>query len=133
MNKVAFLISKPLQLLISLAIINDAKYLHPVELIIIDGFKNADKLKLRLSNSLKNDSRFSVAYAKNHTEAHNKIIENNYKTIYIDSDVGFNKYIALIKIKKKLQNFQLYVYEEGSGTYRTDLYRNPIKTILNTH
>lgn len=41
--------------------------------------------------------------------------------IYIDSDIGLKPLIDFYKLKLKSRRTEIHVYEEGVGTYRTDL------------
>lgn len=50
--------------------------------------------------------------------------------VFIDSDVGLKTYIQLCLFKLKRPKSEIHVYEEGIGTYRTDLIPSIPKKIL---
>lgn len=50
--------------------------------------------------------------------------------IFIDSDIGLKPACDFIKLKLKSKNTQLCVYEEGIGTYRTDIIKNKLKKAI---
>lgn len=130
MSSKIFLVTKPLQLLISLAIIENITSSGPISLLIVDDFFDAKNVYSALNNS-KNLTRIdNIIYFENHSDAFKYLEINKYNIIFIDSDVGFKRFIQLLKLKISNPKNQLIVYEEGLGTYRNNIYKSPKKNIL---
>lgn len=123
-----FIISKPLQLMVCLAIIEQLPNEIPKELIIIDTFFGADKLASKLIKF--NEKWQTTIFLKDHAQAFEYCRNRRYKKLFIDSDVGFQKNIDLIKLKIFSINTKISVYEEGMGSYRNEMYHGIKKKIL---
>lgn len=119
MNRIIYVCSKPLQLIISLILLEKEENRNKnICIFIIDDFANS----IEISNSLnKLFPGISTTWHKNKKNALNikKISDND--EIYIDSDVGIRNAITLTKLKFIRRNITLHLYEEGIGTYRTNL------------
>lgn len=50
--------------------------------------------------------------------------------VFIDSDIGLKPVYAFRRLKARSKNTRLCVYEEGIGTYRTDLIRSRTKRVV---
>lgn len=123
-----FIISKPLPLMVSLAIIDQLPTEVVKELIIIDTFFGAEKLASKLIEA-STIWRHAI-FLKNHVEAFKYCRKRRYEKLFIDSDVGFQKNIDLIKLKICSRNTKVSVYEEGLGSYRNEIYHGIRKKIL---
>lgn len=118
---VAFIISKPIQFLISLAIINDYYSGISVDFLVIDDFCDAYKFSYSIGLSEHNNSINHAIYCIDHYEAFRKLKNKKYTTIFMDSDVGFVRHLQFIKYKLT-SNARINIFEEGLGTYRNNLY-----------
>jgi len=98
-------------------------------LYVADHFFNSKKI----SESKELNKVFEkVKWFKTRNEAIYVAATKKPKTVYIDSDVGLNPLIRLCILKLRSKKTKIHVYEEGIGTYRTDLINNKIKkTIYN--
>jgi hypothetical protein len=126
MSKVAFVITKPLQLLVSLAIIETFSKELTTDLIITNDFCDAESISKRINTHLKKAMKQinGVIFFENQTTAYKHLMKSAYDSIYIDSDVGFKRYIEILWIKAKKYKSKISVYEEGLGTYRNDIFKN---------
>jgi hypothetical protein len=116
-NKVVFIVSKPLQYMISDIIshnLDSEKYL-----IVIDSFSQARQVAERIS---KNKKWHMVSTVKNRFLSLVKAAFYKPKILYIDTDVGLRLYFYILIFKTLNFKSKVYVYEEGLGTYRTDIY-----------
>ncbi|MFN4043808.1 polysialyltransferase family glycosyltransferase [Limnobacter sp.] len=127
-EKTVFLISKPLQLLISLSISEQIECKNKPEFIIINSFNKAEKVAFNFSKLYSNTHKVNYFRARNEALAHiRKCRPNN---LFIDSDLGFQNYLSLARIKINNIKVKINVYEEGMGTYRTDCYSGFKKKIF---
>jgi len=93
-------------------------------LYVIDSFHNSKKI----ANSPELKKYFkSISWFKTKKEAFFSAAVQNPDSIFIDSDVGVKNFIALCQLKIRSVRTEINVYEEGLGTYRTDLVTNVIK------
>lgn len=123
-----FIITKPLQLMIVLAIIKQLPEKIHKELLIIDFFADAEKVSIKLSEII--DSTFSVIFLKDDIQAFNLSGKKKYKKLFMDSDVGFFRNLTLFNLKIRSIKTIFCTYEEGIGTYRNDLYFGVKRTFL---
>jgi len=127
-GKVAFLITKPLQLMVSLCISQQENSTPKPDFLIVNNFAGSSEISSQLQHNFTNlqnplffnDRKTALGYVKS----------NNYKTLFIDSDVGFRNLIELGFLKINNPNLSIHVYEEGLGTYRSDFYSGFKKLIL---
>lgn len=120
LGKSAFLISKPLQLMIALCIVQQHQWdIKPV-FVILDAFRGAESVAGRLSRDFSHIQ--TPIFIKERVEAFSFLRKKKFNNLFVDSDVGLQNYIALALQKLSNHRLSIYVYEEGLGTYRTDLY-----------
>jgi len=72
----------------------------------------------------------TTCYKNTHREAYQYASGERYSKLFIDSDIGMQKYLQLILYKLRSPNTFFAVYEEGLGTYREDLYQRWKKFFL---
>jgi hypothetical protein len=123
MKPIAFIVSKPLQLLMVLSIVGQLRAEKKTHLVIVDSFANAKVVcdNMRLIDWTFGD--FAIHFADTMTDAYAFVLcENEIGTLFIDSDVGFRRHLSLVRMKLQRPSLKIIVYEEGIGTYRTDLY-----------
>jgi len=116
----AFLITKPLQLMVALSILRQSKWASPPSFLIADTFEDAEAVFARLPATYGND--LNAKFFLSQKEAYRHLGNNSYTNVFIDSDVGAKKFLMLSLFKLRNIQSSIYVYEEGVGTYRTDLY-----------
>ena len=98
------------------------------DLIIVNAFENSEIVAKNLSKYGKQWG--STCYKNTHREAYQYASGERYSKLFIDSDVGMQKYLQLILYKFRSPNTFFAVYEEGLGTYREDLYQRWKKFFL---
>lgn len=130
MRDTAFIVTKPLQLLVALAIIKQLNVQEKTYLIIVDSFYNAKLVYERIRSADWEFSETSVEFFQSLDGAYHFAGECGAKSLFIDADVGVRKYFTLLRLKLKRRIQNINVYEEGLGTYRIDLYAGTKKTLL---
>lgn len=118
-EKYGYIVTKPLQLLVALSIIEQSSPEIINTIIIVDGFNNSEDVYKRAKKNLSNTILFE--FAKSYDQAYKSIRNAGFDKILIDSDVGGRKFITLFV--HKIFNFQkkIAVYEEGYATYEANL------------
>lgn len=130
MRNTAFIVTKPLQILVALSIIKQLGIHATSYLIIVDSFFDSKMVFERLKLADWEFSSLSIKFSASHRGAHQFINKNEIDCLFIDSDVGFRKYLNLLNLKIKHRALEINVYEEGLGTYRNDLYSGLKKEIF---
>lgn len=123
-----FIITKPLQLLVALAIIDQLSDVTTSDLLLVDAFLGAKDITKKLTDSHQKWRRAS--FFKNHEAAYKHCRRKKYDRVFVDSDVGLRKNIDLIRLKLPTLKTRICVYEEGVGSYRSDLYYGLKKKLL---
>lgn len=118
MERHLFLVSKPIQFIIQKTVLEknlkDSDLFY--ELWIVGSFYKSNCLYEKLCECPKPWQR--VKYFKNKYFAYLSLLKFNFKYIYIDSDFGLINGVLFIL---KLLGVKIFVVEEGSGIYSTDL------------
>lgn len=115
----AFLVTKPLQLIIAMLVVADLQFSQKPVFIIVKSFSGAERVSQRLTQAFEN---IDVKYIENHADAYAYIGKARFTHVFIDSDVGLKKTLILARLRYLRQIKHIYVFEEGLGTYRTDIY-----------
>lgn len=123
-----FVVTKPLQLMVVLALIPQLGEDCAKDFLIVDNFAGAKDVYEEMTRQTGNDCR--VYYFPHEPEAYEFALTKKYQKLFVDSDVGFRKNAALVKMAVLSPSTVLAVYEEGLGSYRTDLYKGARKQIL---
>lgn len=124
----AFVVTKPLQLMVVMAILEQLPVDIIKDLILVDGFIGAEEVSERIAaTSSKWDG---VIFLSKVDDVIGYIKLQRYDWIFIDSDVGIRKYLQLLGIKLIRPQTKISVYEEGLGSYRTDIYAGVKKVLL---
>ena len=124
----AFVITKPLQLMVVMAIIEQLPAEIIKELLVVDVFFDAKKITAVLGEAKYKWK--SAVFFQDKISAFRYCRGRKYNSVFLDSDVGSRNNIDLIALKLHSPQTILAVYEEGLGTYRNDLYRGLKKKIL---
>ena len=127
-GRTAFLISKPLQLMIALCVVQQNEWSTKPVFVILDAFNGAGEVAKKLLHEFNKfqspifftSRKAALAFVKKEKLAH----------LFIDSDVGFKNFMSLAVQKLSNPKLLIYVYEEGLGTYRSDLYSGFKKNVL---
>lgn len=126
-KKSAFIVTKPLQLMVAMSLIEQLDLKAVSDFLIVDAFANAEDVAQRLQKySNFGRSIFCDSFKKAYRIAKKRC----YQHLYIDSDVGLRQYAQLVLIKVFHRKKEINVYEEGLGTYRNDLYHGTRKYFL---
>lgn len=115
----AFIVTKPLQLMVVMAL-NAQLPLGKKTLLLVDNFFDAEHAFEKLKKT--NRAWSSILFFQNVSAAFEYCRKAKHDQLFIDSDVGFRKYLLLFKIKAASWRTVFSVYEEGLGSYRADLY-----------
>ena len=124
----AFVVTKPVQLLVALAILEQEVLYQDVTLIFCDSFADAQNVEDRFKRAFK--GRIRSDFCKNRIHAINFAANQGFDFLYLDSDVGVQHYIALLGFKLRSPSCSVNVFEEGLGTYNEDSYTGVKKFIL---
>ncbi|MFN4238227.1 MAG: hypothetical protein ACK4FZ_13500 [Vogesella sp.] len=120
-GKAAFLISKPLQLMISLCIVRQGIWDEKPVFIILDAFCGASSVADRLLSAFADLQQ--PVFFKHRNQAFQYVKQKAFDHFFIDSDIGVKNYLLLLQQKIAKPSLMIHVYEEGVGTYRDDLYQ----------
>ncbi len=128
LKKWAFIVTKPIQLIIVLAILNDKLINGKITILFCDSFNNAFEIENRFRIAF--NEKIHTLRSKDRIQAIDIAAKNKFDYLFIDSDVGLQHYIALLKFKLRNISSIICVYEEGYGTYTLDSYKGSVKQIL---
>lgn len=131
MRDTAFIVTKPLQILVALSIVKQLNIRNKAHLVIVDSFFNARLVYERMKSIDWEFSGLSFEFFESLREARKFARMCKINNLFIDADVGVQKYFYLLRMKFNNRLLNINVYEEGVGTYRTDLYSGVKKSILN--
>lgn len=122
--KAIFICSKPLQLMISMIL--SRRYPNS-DLIVLEGFNGAEDVA---GSSRLNCYFDNVSFYRTRWEIIRSFRLRSYDRVLVDSDVGLQLQIFNVFAKIMNPSLNFSVYEEGIGTYRTDLIPQGLKKIL---
>ena len=125
-----FIVTKPLQLMVSLSIIKQLDVAIRSHIIIVDAFAGAKGVADRLLASKGIFFGLSVEFIHSIPRAYRILRQQPYSNIFIDADVGVRKGIDLFRIWIANSKVKINVYEEGVGTYRNDIYSGVRKKLV---
>lgn len=130
MKEYAFVVSKPLQLIIALSIMTQLRIGQSVHVIVVDSFAGARDVCARLGSPDGPLKGVSAEFVGSTKDGYRALRKRRFSRIFIDCDVGAVRYLELLMIKAANPHLTINVYEEGMGTYRTDLYSGIKKNVL---
>lgn len=115
-----FIAGKPLQIMVCMILSSNERG----SIYITDTFSNATEVGERVRQSgYFND----VVFCKDASFALRTLRVCDGENVFIDSDVGLRAYINLGFFKFKYPKSKINVYEEGVGTYRSNLFPGRLK------
>lgn len=123
-----FIVTKPLQLMVVLALIPQLEKDCSEDFLVVDNFAGAKSVYEELAGRAGGNCR--VYYFSDESDAYEFALAQKYQKLFVDSDVGFRKNATLVKMAVLSPLTVLAVYEEGLGSYRTDLYEGARKQFL---
>lgn len=127
-GKSAFFISKPLQLMVALCIAQQDAFDSKPVFVIVDSFNGAREVADMLFSEF--TELQTPEYFKLRSSALSFLKKQNFDNLFIDSDIGLKNFLTLASFKLSNPNISIHVFEEGLGTYRTDLYSGIKKTLF---
>lgn len=116
--------SKPLQYINSKIIAQQEKSNENQTLIIVNMFYAAKDVVRNIEIYDKEWS--NVSFAKNRFTSHLACAVRRPDVVYTDGDIGLRLFIYLMFIKAFNHKCKIFVYEEGVGTYRNDIYSSGV-------
>lgn len=126
----SFVAGTPLHVMISLSLIRQLNLYNNSHLKIIDYFAGAEGVFERFSGLDWDYSGVKVSLFDSHRRAYLDCIKDKTEQLYIDSDASFQRHLDLIAIKSLRPRMKINVFEDGVGSYRTDLYSGVKKRIF---
>lgn len=131
MKDTAFLVSQPLQVLVALSIIEQLNISKASRILFVGKFFNAKEIYERMRGADWQFSDLAIDFFNDHKEAYKFARQQDITNFFTEGDVGVKNFLYLLSLKLRLHPVTINIYEEGLGTYRTDLYSGLKKTILN--
>lgn len=125
MKRYLFIVARPLQIITALSICQQFQP-DEVEFLVVDWFSEAAEITKRLKLVF---STYKFQLMPDYRSAIQKVETSNSSDLFLHWDVGFQTNMFLAKIKKTHPKLKLSIFEEGIGTYRSDIYP-PIKRWL---
>ncbi len=116
--------------MVALSIIKQLEIAGTSHIIVTRTFAGASGVAERLAHLEAPFSGISIVFAQSIPEAYQLLRRQRFSEIFIDADVGVRKFFDLLRIRFRHWRANINVYEEGLGTYRTDLYRGMKKSTL---
>lgn len=113
-----FVVERPLQIIHSIELFNQLG-LTNVDFFIADTFHDAAGIAKRLSACF---STLNVELFPTYHDAISAVSNIMYDNLFIHWDVGFGTDKILRRLKNRNPALSISVFEEGVGTYRTDIY-----------
>ena len=123
-NPNVFVCTKPLQILVSMIL--SAEF-NPAQLFVVESFSNS--LEIAKSNELRKYFT-QTKHFLTRADAIKAARHANPKSVFIDSDIGLKTQFALAHLKLRAPTCSIFVYEEGIGTYRTDIIKSKLKRAI---
>lgn len=128
LGKSAFLVSKPLQLMVALCIAQQEAFDSKPIFVIVDAFNGSREVADKLSSEF--TELQAPKYFASRPSALSFLRKQDFDNLFIDSDVGFKNFLTLASLKICHPKISIHVFEEGLGTYRTDLYSGIKKSLF---
>ena len=116
--------------MISLSLIRQLNLFNNAQLKIIDYFAGAEGVSKGFSGLDWEYSCVKVSLFDSHRAAYLDCIKDKTEQLYIDSDASFQRHLDLITMKAFRPRIKINVFEDGVGSYRTDLYVGAKKKIF---
>lgn len=128
-ERYVIVVTTPLQILFAFSLLRRIPGDAETYCVVIGGFSGAESVAQKLAVSFQEE--MNIEYFRNFRSAMPFISSLHAKSIFVDTDVGTRKFLELLRFKVKQPSLAIAVYEEGLGTYRSDLYSGKKKRLLN--
>lgn len=125
-----FVVTKPLQLIVALSIIEQLEIASTSTVIIVNYFHDSHSVFERLQQIKWYFSDVTFLLEPDNPSAYRRVAQIRPNKLYVDGDVGVRRHIKFLQLKLYNLALRINVYEEGMGTYRTDIYSGLKKAIL---
>tara|TARA_B100000953_G_scaffold167278_1_gene137834 strand:+ start:4051 stop:4953 length:903 start_codon:yes stop_codon:yes gene_type:complete len=126
----SFIAGTPLHIMISLSLIRQLDIKSVSKLKIVDYFNGAENVYKRMSELNWEYDGLEVSFFPSHRQAYIDSLKDKTDHLYLDSDASFQRYLDLMAITAVRPDINIIVFEDGVGTYRTDLYAGLKKVIF---
>lgn len=110
---------KPLQLLIAISVAEQINIIDKCDIFLVSNFFDSKALVKKYNNF--NYKWPKITHYSAFNQACQKFINGNYSHLLVDSDIGGKKYLNMLGKKIRNRKSEMYVYEEGQGTYRNNV------------
>lgn len=130
-EKVAFLVTKPIQLVTALTILDQIGVKENFYILMTRSFSGCDGIFESIISNNSVIDKNNIEIFSSCMAAYNFSIIKNIDYLFLDSDVGFVNFLRILKFKIFNINSTVLVYEEGVGSYRTDIYGGLKKNLFN--
>ncbi|NMM05998.1 hypothetical protein [Polaromonas sp.] len=128
MKRRVFIVERPLQILIVFAILDQLEDDCVNDILVANCFHGAAEVVSRFNNL--STSGINYMLFGDYKKAFLFAEKNKYEEIFIHWDIGFRTSIRLNRLNFTTPRSKIYVFEEGAGTYRDDLYTGIKKRIF---
>jgi len=122
-SEIVFITANPLQIMISVSIMQQENFHQDCVLIVHGGFNRAEEVARNLILNTTPCRGAKIIYVEHRQAAFNLVKKIKPAQLYVDGDVGFKNFLILGLLKLRIRYLQIFVFEEGLGTYRNDLYK----------
>jgi hypothetical protein len=124
----AFVVTTPLQLIVAMTLREQVGGYGRAHLYAVNGFFDSETI---FSRVLEYDPGWaSISLFGDRMAAIRACAHRKHEQVFVDSDVGVRIYLSLLALKLRRPATRVAVYEEGIGTYRTDLYPSAKAALL---
>lgn len=121
-----FIVTKPLQIMIAMSIRDIlSMYINP-HLFLINQFINSYETYAKLIVTDRRWSSFTMH--SNRAAAFASCAKMRPDILFIDSDISGRTFLKMLLVKLLNPHIKISVYEEGIGTYRTNLYPSSLRS-----
>lgn len=125
MEHYAFVVARPLQIITAISICQQVAARN-VDFIVVGWFTDSEMITERLKVAY---PHFHFHLESDYKSAIRKVRSIKYTELFLHWDVGFQTNIFIAQLMTFNPNARLSIFEEGIGTYRTDIYP-PVKRRL---
>lgn len=117
--------------MVALSIMHQLEIAERSHVIVVDAFAGARGVAERLGSLPEPFSGVSAVFVESPSKGYHLLRNSRFSAIFIDADVGVRKSVDLLRIRYSNPGLKINVYEEGLGTYRSDLYGGLKGSVLN--
>jgi hypothetical protein len=119
--KISFIITKPLQFMVMLSIVEEEFKEENIDIYFCNEFSKASLIQENFQKYC--EVRFKSYLCNSRLDALKEISNKSTELLFLDSDVGFQNSLAILIYKIKNIKCKVNVIEEGNGTYEMNRYK----------